>query len=382
MGANVVIQADELVFITPFIDSTGSRTAGLTLLGAAVIHIQPQALIGMKNFTCVDTNFQLAYAIDVTDAWWTSTRSTYIYNVFLPLGFGFNATAPNMTNLVIARQDTAVEFVRDIFLFYDGFVADEQFGITLFTTFGNGNIATDATVWGWEFGYKIPTKRAVVAESWGALSDCDPTVIQSCGQQRHTSFVLYWNLDTNDIEEIIYARGHDASIQYHGASSRRLDRLLRVPTRHILHQVTGRSIVSAINLDVGGKFEIDWTSNPSLDLEVAVTQSKGSLRLAGSISTSVRDVSACGSGIISKAFSDDSTLVVSNCMADSKLELTSDASQQGHEMTVYKKNPGRLELVAAPGTKIEGQSKWTMGFILKSVRLQYHKGQWLILSFL
>jgi hypothetical protein len=95
------------VFITPFIDSTGIRTAGLTLLGAAVIHIQPQTLIGMKNFTCVDTNFQLAYAIDVTNALWTSTRSTYIFNVFLPLGFGFNAQAPNMTNLEIAREDTA-----------------------------------------------------------------------------------------------------------------------------------------------------------------------------------------------------------------------------------------------------------------------------------
>jgi hypothetical protein len=330
----------------------------------------------MKNFTCVDTNFQLAYAIDVTNAWWTSTRSTYIFNVFLPLGFGFNAQAPNMTNLVIAREDTAVEFVRDIFLFYDGFVADVQLGVTLFTTFGNGNIATDSTVW----GFKLPTKRAVVAESWGALSKCDPTVIQSCGQQGHTSFVLYWNLDTNDIEEIKYAKGHDVSIQYHGASSRRLDRLLRVPTRHILHQVTGHSIVSTINLDVGGKLEIDWSSNPSLDLEVALIQSNGSLRLAGSISTSVRDVSACGTSIIAEAFSDDSTLVVSNCIADLKLVM-SDASLQGHELTIYK-NLGRLELVAASGTKIEGESRWNMGFILKSVRLQYHKGQWLILSFL
>jgi hypothetical protein len=32
MGTDVVIHADESVFITPFIDSTGIRTAGLTLL--------------------------------------------------------------------------------------------------------------------------------------------------------------------------------------------------------------------------------------------------------------------------------------------------------------------------------------------------------------
>jgi hypothetical protein len=115
---------------------------------------------------------------------------------------------------------------------------------------------------------------------------------------------------------------------------------------------------------------------------VALIQSKGSLRLAGSISTSVRDVSACGTSILAEAFSDDSTLVVSNCIADSKLELMSDASQQGHELTIFKKNLGRLELIAASGTKIEGESRWNMGFILKSVRLQYHKGQWLILSFL
>jgi hypothetical protein len=378
-GLVVTIQADESVFVTPFIDSTQTRTAGLTLLGAAVIHLQPNALLGMKNFTCVDTNFQLAYPIDVIDAWWTSTRSTYIYNIFLPLSFGFNETAPPMTNLVIGRQNTTIEFVRDVFLFYDGFVADPENGVTLFSTMGTGNIATDATVWGWEFGYKLPTKRAIVAESWGALSDCEPSVIQSCGQQRHTNFVLSWNLDTNDIDEIIYSKGHDASIQFHGASSRRLDRLLAVKTKHILHQVAGHSIVTAINFDVSGQLEIDWHSNPNLDLQVAVTQSKGSLRLAGSLSTSVRGVAACGL-TVAQAYSDDSTLIVNNCGSDSILELTADSSQQGHEMTVYKKGLGKLKLVAAPGTKIDGDATWSMGFLIKTIRLQFHQGEWYILS--
>lgn len=379
MGVNVAIVSQESVFLTPFIDSTGSRTGGLTLLGATVLHAQPSTLIGMKNFTSVECNFQLAYPIDVTDAWWTSTRSTYIYNVNLPLSLGFNASAPAMSELVVARRDTAVEFVRDVFLFYDGFVADPELGVTLFKTLDNGNILSDASVWGWEFGYKLPTKRAVVAEAWGSLTDCDASVPQSCGQQRHTSFVLSWNLDTNDIEEIIYAKGHDASIQFHGASIRRLDRLLAVKTKHVLHRVTGKSIVTAIDLDVGGDLEIDWSSNPQLVLEVALTRSKGSMVLAGSLATGVRRVSSCGS-LIAQAGADDATVLVNNCLGDAKLLLTAEAAHRGHHLTVFKQSVGKLDLVAASGTKIMGASKWSMGLLVKSVQLQFYEGEWYVLS--
>lgn len=379
MGVNVVIQGDESVFFTPFIDSTRSRTAGLTLLSATVFHVQNQTLISLKNFTCVDTNFQLAYPIDVEDAWWTSTRCTYIYNIFLPLGFGFNSTAPPMSQLVVARRQTAVEFVRDVFLFYDGFIADSQLGVTLFTTHDNGNILSDASVWGWEFGYKLPTTKAIVAESWNALTNCDPIAIQSCGQQRHTAFVMSWNLDTNDIDEIIFAKGHDVSIQFHGASARRLENLLAVKTKYTLHQVTGRSIVTALNLDVGSLLEVDRTSNPELILELVLTQSKGSLALEGSLSTGVRPVVSCGS-TIPQVKGDDSTLIVDNCSNNSKLVLTLDAARYGHHVTIFKKNISKLELVAASGTKIMGSSKWSMGLLTKSVQLQFFDGDWYILS--
>lgn len=379
MGVNVAIQGDESVFVTPFIDSTATRTAGLTLLGATVIHVQPQMLIGMKNFTCVDTNFQLAYSIDVEDAWWTSTRSTYIYNNYLPLGFGFNTTSPAFSQLVVARNHTAVEFVRDVFLFYDGFVADSQ-GVTLFTTLDTGNILTDGTVWGWEFGYKLPTKRAIIAESYRSLTNCQPDIPQTCGQQRHTSFIVGWNLDTNDIEEIIYAKGHDASIQFHTLSVRRLDELLRVETKHILHQITGRSILVATDVDTSGKLQIDWFSNPLLDIQFSAIQSRGSLRLAGGLATSVREVYACGSNNVAKSNADDSTIIVNNCPSQSKLQLTLDAAYQGHEMTIIKDNVGQLELVAASGTKIKNASKWNMNVLINSVRIQFHKGNWYILS--
>lgn len=364
-GQTVYVNSNGQTLIAPFIDSLGSRTGGLTLLGATVV-IQPStpATVNLKNITLVDSNFVHYSPIDLTDIWWTSSRSTYT-----PLGL--------QSNQFIARAGVALENVFDVVVLYDGFQADPVNGFTVFEQHDNGDITTASTYIGFEFGYRSAVSdKIIVSASYNALSPSFvPGQQQTYGQVRHTGLTIGFNKDVNPISQIVFAAGTNSSIQYYGFKCLRVREYLTVQTQYILNNITGRSLLEATDFFVDGQIKVDY-SNPQLNLKFFIGSSKGSLNLAGGIQASIKTLNTCGSE--GRVYFDDYTVKLNNCNSNT-VRILSEAFVQGKLLNIKRLNPGQVRIIADSAT-IDNKPYFDMWF-LSSLSLQYDNGNWEILSY-